>query len=240
MTTKTEVSNRWDPSLAAHADEINRISGAPYLWHLTALLVEQHYRQGDVVLELGCGPGDSTVPVITRPFVEQMSVAQFHILDCSSEAIRACKMIIPERYRILTSFFEEDALDHLLNKLQAFEYGVVYSAWTVHNFSWDYKRALFKLVHKHLRPGGVFILMDKVYPDDKEHANAMINHQLRRYKLCLPADVAKAISYHETEDYGSRYRMDEGELTDALHDNGFSEVRVVDRVERDCVIVCTK
>lgn len=242
MTTTAEVSNRWSPFLAEHADIINPLSvGGSYLWHLTALMVEKHYRPGDYVLELGCGPGDSTVPVITRPFTDQMSEKQFHLVDSSDRALRACMRAMREKkYIRRASFFEEDALEFLRSRAESFEYGVIYTAWMLHNFDHGHKRELLTLVNKHLRPGGTFILMDKVYPQDKTESRDMLDRQRRRYRLCLPPNVADAICEHETEDYHPDYRMDEASLASYLESIGFATVEVIDRVERDCVIVCTK
>lgn len=241
MTTVIAENNHWSPFLAAHAEEINKLSvGGSYLWSLAADMVEQFHQPGDRVLEIGCGPGDSTVPVISRPCFKGMGEGRFHLVDSSPRAVRACLKALPDERRPLVSIFEEDALEYLKHIQLGVDYGVIYSAWTIHNFAQDYKRAVLMAILERLKPGGTFVLMDKVYPDDKERARSMLDAQLRRYTMRLPAQVAAVICEHEEKDFHRTYRMDEKYFEGYLRSMGFHMISYIDRVERDVVLVARK
>ena len=58
--------------------------------------------------------------------------------------------------------------------------------------------------------------------------------------VALAPRIAKAIIDHEIEDASDDYRMEEAPLFEMLTDVGFRSVEIVDRVERDIVLVGRK
>lgn len=116
-------------------------------------------------------------------------------------------------------------------------YNIIYSAWTIHNFTKPDRKRLFTAIYDNLKKGGTFILMDKVYPN--KNTKELLDHNLNRYKY-LPPKIAEAIIDHEKIDASDKYRMEEKPLISLLKEIRFKDVRIVDRVERETVFVAQK
>jgi len=82
--------------------------------------------------------------------------------------------------------------------------------------------------------------MDKIYPGDKSENESYFVLQNKRYANCLSEDLAKDMILHEYQDFSDNHRMDEAELIKVLKEIGFSKIRIVDRVEREAVLVAEK
>jgi ubiquinone/menaquinone biosynthesis C-methylase UbiE len=115
-------------------------------------------------------------------------------------------------------------------------YDAVIAAWTIHNFPWKDKEETFRQAFRVLQPGAGLYLFDKVYPDSVREARRLQNRQLARYRW-LPEHVRTAMVKHEEQDFTPEYRMSETQTLEALASAGFECVQVIDRVERDVVIV---
>ncbi len=233
------MKNRYDGILREHnAAILAATPAARYLWNRLAHEVEMNFDPSDFILEAGCGEGESARAVLQRHFAGGFIPAKLLLLDLSPDMISAAKAAL-EQYRGKVTYACADANEYLQSVDRSRFYGLIYSSWTAHNFPWEYKRVFFKSVCQALKPGGSFVLMDKVYPGDEKEADRLLNLQLRRYVALLPPLVSQAIYQHELEDYGPLYRMDEMPLRQELGKH-FSEVKVVDRVERELLIVCRK
>jgi hypothetical protein len=79
--------------------------------------------------------------------------------------------------------------------------------------------------------------MDKVYPDTG--GEDLLNLQLNRYKY-LSEQGCKEISDHEKQDYLDEFRMNETQFLEAVKKAGFTSPIIIDRVERDLVIIAQK
>lgn len=199
---------------------------SPTLRTILAMEFKRLYRKGGRVLEIGCGEGDSAEPVL------RYTNAAMDLLDESPEMVRLAKKRL-QKFQKRVKFIREDGLNYLLKSAP---YDLILSSWTIHNFKWKEKVALFQTIHRKLKPGGAFILMDKVYPEhDKKE---LLNLQLRRYQYLSRQGCSEIIA-HEKIDFKKPYRMDENQLMSTLKKIGF-RVRIADRVERDAVIVATK
>jgi ubiquinone/menaquinone biosynthesis C-methylase UbiE len=222
------MKNRYDDVLREYNQRILELCPYdPFLFRVGAYELAARYQPGYRVLEIGCGEGDSA-----RPMLEHTE-ATIELLDVSAEMIEACKKRLAG-YRKRTSYLCRDALEHLT---EAAPYDFIYSAWTVHNFTQADKQKLFAALYANLAPGGTFMLLDKVYPGTR--TQELLDRQLARYRY-LPKDGARAIIAHEKQDTTDRYRMDEKTVVRQLRTLGFSSVTVLDRVERDVVIVAQK
>jgi ubiquinone/menaquinone biosynthesis C-methylase UbiE len=231
------MRNRYDGLLRTHNDAIlSVIPGCPYVWRAMGFEVWRHY-DGGKMLELGCGSGESALAVLEQVFVEEMVGSKLDLLDISPEMINSAYELL-NRYLDRVNFIRGDALEYLDGATA--RYDVVYSSWLVHNLPWDEKRRLFAGVCAVLKPGGAFVLMDKVYPGDKQEADRLLRLQQDRYlRGFIAPEIGEAIYQHELEDYGPLYRMDEVQLREELAKH-FAEVTPIDRVEREMILVCKK
>jgi SAM-dependent methyltransferase len=168
------------------------------------------------------------VPVLRRTDV------RLDLLDVSPEMIEISKRTL-EAYAERTTFICEDALEYLA---KAGGYDIVFAAWTLHNFPQDDKKKLLTAIRENLANGGTFILLDKVYPMTGQQE--LLEHQNARYRKYLPSDVAQAIITHEIEDASDAFRMDQDTPLATFSKVGFASAEILDRIERDVILVAKK
>lgn len=184
------------------------------------------------IIELGCGEGD-----LTEYLFKVIPDLNLELLDVSPEMITLAKEKLSNRIQSV-SFVEQDAADYL-NKVGNDTYDFIISAWTVHNFPWNDKKKLFQQIYDSLKPGGVMLLMDKLYEDDSKAAQLSYDMQIERYKK-LGDSVREDMLSHEVQDFSDDYRMQETQTKEVLESIGFKGCKVVDRVGRDVVITASK
>ncbi|HLD02977.1 MAG TPA: class I SAM-dependent methyltransferase [Candidatus Nanoarchaeia archaeon] len=182
-------------------------------------------------MEIGSGEGD-----LTQYILEHNPSLAIDILDVSPEMIERSKEALA-RYKDRVTFICDDALAYL--KRTDATYDAIASAWVIHNFTWDEKHRIFRKIHSCLSPQGALLLMDKVYPGNVKSRWEMAEHQFRRYRY-LDEPLRTEILDHEAQDASDSYRMDEKATLKALADAGFSQMHLIDRVERDVLIAAEK
>lgn len=227
ILNQKNMKNRYGKKLREENRKILEISPAsPTLRTIMALEFKKLFRTADRVLEIGCGEGDSAEPVLAY------TSANMELLDESPEMVRIAKQRLA-RYKKRVTFIAEDGLSYLERSKP---YDFILSSWTIHNFTWEDKVKLFRMIYRKLRTGGLFIMMDKVYPErDKKK---LLDLQLARYRYLSKLGMREIMS-HERNDFSSRYRMDEQKTYSVLRRIGF-HIRVIDRVERDVIMVAKK
>ena len=222
------MKNRYDKVLREGNKLILELNTANETLRLVlAFEFKKYYRQGQRVLEIGCGEGDSAKKLL------EYSTASLDLLDISPEMIRFSKKNLA-KYQKRIRFICEDALSYLQ---RSDPYDIITSSWTIHNFLWKDKEELLETIYEKLSPNGVFLLMDKVYPN--RESKHLLEIQLKRF-VYLPSVVSKEIIAHEKVDYTSRYRMDKKKFITVLKRVGFRKALIMDRVERDAVLVAAK
>lgn len=223
------MKNRYDGLLRQFNQEIiNLCSYNPILFYECAKLIESRYTDGMRIIEIGSGEGDSALPLL-----EETNIP-LDLLDVSAEMNHVASEKL-SKYTERINFICADGNEYLL---RAKPYDIIYAAWTIHNFTQEAKKQIFNTIYSNLKPGGVFILLDKVYPSGDPEA--LFEHQNNRYRRFLPADAAAAIIEHELQDMRDEYRMDEGDLLQSLNEIGFSKLELIDRVERDVILLAIK
>ena len=241
-----EMENRYEGLLRKHNQELTQLNPS-YLalkirtaHELKKFIAQSERGVRSRVLEIGIGEGD-----LTRFLHEVNPGITIDALDVSPEMIKAARSNLEDTSIV---FIEADALEYLTNPAAGYEaimgfakgYDAIISSWVIHNFPWDQKIELFRAIHDKLTPGGEIMLYDKVYSDDKETRIRQFKAQNLRYTTCLDIEVAEEIVAHEYQDFSPEYRMDESQTLEALRDVGYRNPWVVDRVDRDALIVARK
>lgn len=208
------------------------LPGYKELREAAAQVIVAGHQEGDRVLEIGAGQGDSAEPVL-----QASNSIRLDLLDVSSDMLRDALMRL-QQYLGRLAFIPEDAYQYLLHCVP---YHTIFSQFTVHNFTRDNKQKLFSAICSKLPNGGRFILVDKVYPDDRKEAKRMLDAQRELYRKKLPDEAAYAIIAHEDEDYyHPELRTEEGMIREMLHEAGFSVVRILKRMDRDVILEAVK
>ena len=120
-----------------------------------------------------------------------------------------------------------------------FTYDIITSARTLHNFTWENKQKVFEKIYANLSKNGKMLCMDKIYTDDPKEREKMLKTQLARYRY-LDEQLRKDITDHEYQDLTDDYRMDESPTIEVLKKIGFRSIKIIDRVERDVIVVAEK
>ncbi len=189
-------------------------------------------KQQDIkILEIGVGEGDLTAYILRYNPTLTISC-----LDISQEMIDSSKKLLAA-YLDRIRFIQADAVDYL--KDCPVTYDLIVSAWTIHNFSWEDKISFLKATFSSLHVWGSFLLMDKIYPDSCEVSHELLHTQINRFKY-LPTALAEEIISHEHQDFLDTYRMDVSATIDILKDIGFQNIELLDRVERDVLLIAKK
>ncbi len=222
------MKNRYTHNLVAiNQLLINLNPGNRGLANIMALEFAKIYKTGLNVLEIGCGEGDSALPVL------EQTTAVIRLLDESPEMISLAQERLSS-FSGRTLFTCEDALSYLKS---AHSNNIIFSVQVIHNFTWPDKIQLLQEIYKNLRIGGYFLWVDKIYPD--EGAQDLFNKQMRRYSYLEKEDEI-AMVQHETEDYLDDYRMDESRVLTTLSEVGFKTIELIDRFERDVLFIAQK
>ena len=223
------MKNRYDDILRECNQEILSLCPyKPFLFTIGAHEIKRLYKKGNLVLDLGSGEGDSALPIL------EITDVPLHLLDISSEMVEISKKNL-RAYKARTKFICEDAYDYLKD---APAYNIIFEAWTIHNFKQADKVKMIRAIYENLKPGGAFVVLDKVYPPTGK--KELLAQQIARYERYMKPRLAKAITAHEIEDASDAYRMDEKPFMKFLKEVGFTSVEIVDRIERDVVLIARK
>ena len=188
------------------------------------------------VLELGFGTGITTQHLLRAdPHVR--------IFGCDNEP----KMLEEARRNIgdgdRVQLMLADAY-HFLGLISEWEpISAVVSGFCLHNLNPGCREEILTLVGERLRPGGIFVNLDKIAHDDwVEHHNALAE-QIRAFDVFLEPSVNRSDVYrewvmHYLED--ERVKITEGEMETILKHSGFSSVRFESRVLMDVICVAVK
>lgn len=227
-----ELVDDYDISLAAFP-EIYKLRE-----RVAEVLAEYYTGRKARLLEIGCGAGEATEYILTKS-----SNLDIIAVDISSVMIARMQ----DRYRFL---IEQGRLEPVCVNVFGYIKGCadesfdgVTSSWTIHNFTTDQRQELYQDILRTLRPGGLFVNMDKYIPDDsaaEESSLEDFKHRLKYiYQLGRP-DIAEASLKHELADRAPEYIMREQESVEILKELGFKNVRIVMRLGREAVLVAEK
>jgi hypothetical protein len=81
--------------------------------------------------------------------------------------------------------------------------------------------------------------MDKIYPDDYGTNLHLLRLQNARHKY-LPEIAKEAIINHELQDFDAIYKMQESHTKKVLQGIGFRDIEILDRIERDTLLIARK
>lgn len=182
------------------------------------------------VLEIGCGEGE-----LTKDVLYYNKNIKLDALDISDEMISVSRNNVKE-YSDRINFICEDVFVFLKKNVK---YDVIFTSWTIHNFTKTEQKHILELIFNALNENGVFLIMDKFYPDDKSVQEDLLQNQLQRYKY-MDDNSRKSVYEHEQQDFSDEYKLEESAGLKILKNIGFKDISLIDRVERDVVIVAKK
>jgi ubiquinone/menaquinone biosynthesis C-methylase UbiE len=222
------MKNRYDALLREQHAAIVQISPpSRILWHVAGYEMNRRLPSRSRILELGGGYADSTLPILEH------TDAYIDVIDISQDMVQAAKKAL-HAFAKRTNVECADAYTYLVHAPHA--YDGVYSSFTLHNFIRADKMSLISAMYAALKPGGICVTVDIIPSKDD---TLLLKRLLSRYHY-LPEPLATEIIAHTQQDASPSYRMNERWIIDIFKKVGFSRVELIDRIEREAIIIATK
>lgn len=225
--------NRYDDKLREGNQLILDLTPANYVLRIELSLEVKKLLQdkNSKILEIGVGEGD-----LTKYVLKENNGISIDCLDISQDMLDLANENL-SKFKDRLNFICADALGFL--KENSPKYDLIISSWTIHNFPWSDKLSLFQEIFSSLNFGGKFLLMDKLYPDISEQSKQLFDLQIKRY-VYLSEELKNEIIAHEKQDLLDDYRMEETQTINELKKIGFKNIKILDRVERDVLLMVEK
>jgi ubiquinone/menaquinone biosynthesis C-methylase UbiE len=149
--TDMEHARRWS------ADPVGHNPIRPEQLDIMLLVLEDEYRPGTYLLDVGMGSG-----LVEEMIFERVPGVRIVGMD-SSEAMVALahERLVPYRGRYEVVMGDLTRLDEV--RLPEDEYPVVISVQAIHHVPHVHKREALRFVHRALAAGGLFLLIDRVH-----------------------------------------------------------------------------
>jgi tRNA (cmo5U34)-methyltransferase len=126
---------------------------------ILASIVADHYQPGDLILDLGCGSGQVADLILKRS-----PEARIVGVDASAPMLAmAAERLSPHGDRFQAIPTELSALE--LTALPVGPYRIAYSSQVLHELDTQRRLVLMVKMHTLLRPGGLFVIVDRLRVD---------------------------------------------------------------------------
>lgn len=190
-----------------------------------------------VLLDIGCGAGETAGLVL-----ERTSNIRIEAVDNNWGVLKKLETRLNEYLVSKRLWFSCEDIFSYIKPVKDQSYDGVMSSWTIHNFTKDQRRELLSEIYRVLKPGGLFVNLDKyVYDDPVKEAESMrmTVDQLRKLADHGRSDLADEAIQHEEDDRAPECMMKERESVSIMGDVGFKDVKVLDRQGRE-IVLCAK
>ena len=218
---------RYSGALQAHNSDILAF-GSPFgvCWTIAAREIAHDYdSHATHLLEIGCGEGHAS-----RVLLEETGL-QMDLIDINPKMTAVARRRL-RKFGAKARVHTVDAFEFLASVQEP--YPVIFSSFVLHNFPRDERRRLLNLCRKAMRRNGLFLLNDCIPPDRGD--GELLARQIARYKY-LPDNVAEQVIAHVKQDARPKFRMPQRQIIGDLCDAGFLAPQVIDRIEREALII---
>lgn len=189
------------------------------------------------VLEIGCGIGDTTKPVLSyAPHIHLTCV------DNSASMIRQAGDMLHLFPRADVLLKKTDALRYLKESPTA-SIDIIFSAYTLHNFKKEYRAKVITELSRVLKPRGCFINADILYSSNgrlSKEQFSWLAAQLDNYDQLKRPDLKRKWLRHITADRDPNRILLEDTYAKQLRSAGFTKVENMFRYHSDAILVAKK
>lgn len=202
-----------------------------------AALLHEHIKETpeSLVLEIGCGSGETTEYI-----VRQNNNMQLVALDNNKLMIEGLQNKFQEEIRLQQVIpLCENIFSYMPSIPDGHFHGIT-SSWTIHNFSRKERFSLLNEIYRTLKPGGIFVNMDKYVDDDSQKEQESFDAVASYMKLHLESHLAEMIINHEEEDRHQDIIMRQQESLHEMNGIGFKKITFHTRIGREVVMSCVK
>ncbi|MDD2724826.1 MAG: class I SAM-dependent methyltransferase [Methylovulum sp.] len=191
------------------------------------------------VVELGGGTGITTLSLLmAKPAIEILSVDNEPVMQDQA------KQNLQEwQTQGKLAFCTDDALS-ALTKLADGSVDVVASAYTLHNFTNDYRQQVITEIFRVLKPAGQFVNGDRYALDDIDQHTRTTQAEVSRYfQILIEADKLALLEHwivHLFSDESANHIMRETQSLQQLAAAGFIDIHLSKRNEVNALVVANK
>jgi ubiquinone/menaquinone biosynthesis C-methylase UbiE len=191
------------------------------------------------IVELGGGTGITTLAMLSaRPNLHVLSIDNEPVMQ--DQAKKHLQQWIADGH---LNFCSDDALTALQN-LPENSADIIASAYTLHNFLISYREQVIKEIYRVLKPNGQFINGDRyALNDTRQHTRAVQDEISQYFKVLIPLDRSKVLEQwivHLFNDESQDHIMRESIALQQLHDFGFSDIKISDRINVNALVKAKK
>lgn len=191
------------------------------------------------IVELGGGTGITTLAMLSaRPNLHVLSIDNEPVMQ--DQAKKHLQQWIADGH---LNFCSDDALTALQN-LPENSADIIASAYTLHNFLISYREQVIKEIYRVLKPNGQFINGDRyALNDTRQHTRAVQDEISQYFKVLIPLDRSKVLEQwivHLFNDESQDHIMRESVALQQLHDFGFSNIKISDRINVNALVKAKK
>ncbi len=191
------------------------------------------------VLEIGCGSGFTSEIILKAD-------KKIHLTAVDNEP----KMIIQAKRRLANhikarrvKIVKADALE-FVKKATSAKFDAFVSALTIHNFNFKYRRRTIREIYRLLKPGGLFVNMDRYAHDDPKVFKKWLDWQIGMYKRVFPRlgkeELVEQWLEHEAYDSRPDIIMKMKPAVADMKSAGFENIKFVFRKRTYSVLIARK
>jgi len=193
-----------------------------------------------LAVDLGCGSGITTVAL--HKLLNHAAVLG---VDSEPKMLRQYRQTVSRLSGGLgiQKPIESDILSFLKRSKDG-SWDAVVSGFVLHNLPKPLRRRIIREIYRALKPGGSFVLGDKIAQDDQEEHDKSLMHQFGRFVEAYNSsqDYGYGIGWieHYVRDNQSDLKQTEGEVHESFTLAGFRAIKLVKRFGMDAIIVGRK
>lgn len=191
------------------------------------------------VLEIGCGSGFTSEIILKADRRIYLTAVDNEPKMLEQIKRRLAKYIKSKKVRVVKG----DALE-FVKKSQSGSFDAFVSALTIHNFKSEYRRRFLKEAQRLLKPGGLFVNMDRYAHDDPKVFKKWLEWQIGMYKKVFSElgkeDLIKQWVEHEAYDSRPDVLMKQKSSVADMKKAGFKDSKFVFRKRTYSVLTAKK
>ena len=219
--------------ICPYATEMSRLVG------VEVAEVSRHKQTDLHVLELGGGTGITTLSILS-------AADTFQVLSVDNEPTmqNQAKQSLQEWVKAGRLTFSADDALSALQKLDDNSVDVVASAYTLHNFTADYRQKVIQNVFRVLKPAGQFINGDRYALDDVNAHTRLTQQEVAGYFKVLTQinrlDLLEHWIIHLFNDESENHIMRESIAMQQLMNVGFAKIQLKLRKDVNALMIAVK
>lgn len=142
-----------------HHDDLQKRMASTVIAH-----VKDNSLEKPILFDVGCGYGFSSTEV-----AKELPSATYLLNDIDEPLLATA---LQNLYHVSTQSYRGD-VEIIIADIADSSVDVVYTAWVIHNFPKEKRKRVIKEIHRILKPGGMFINLDKIGNAGEQRTRAL-------------------------------------------------------------------